>query len=460
MSGVSGVSAKSGVSEESGFMEQAGRLSEAADCPSLVPRHAAVQAPRFGVADLRLTAFRNYRQAHLRVRADRIVLVGPNGAGKTNLLEALSLLSPGRGLRGAALGEMLPGAHIGASDGVEALPVAMPAALPAWAVSAGIVVPQAWRSPPGSPSSAAAGNAAGTEMRLGVGLRRLPDGAERRETRIDGESGRPMAEFADLLPLLWLTPAMDRLFVEGAGGRRRFLDRLVYGFDPGHARRVAAFEQSMRERNRLLKAGRRDARWFAAVEARLAAQAVAVSAARRDGCARLGAALARADGPFPRALVALDGLLEDWLAEAPAVAVEDRYRDHLAAARPVDAEAGLTRAGPHRTDLVVRQAESGAPAAACSTGQQKALVIAIVLANARMVRDVRGWGPVLLLDEVVAHLDGTRRAALFAALAEPGMQTWMSGTDAALFAGLDDVQTVRVQEGIIADAGDGIVASE
>ena len=250
--------------------------------------------------------------------------------------------------------------------------------------------------------------------------------------------------------------AMARLFVEGASARRRFLDRLVYGFDPAHARRVAAFEQSMRERNRLLKAGRGDARWFAALEARMAEQAVAVAAARRDGIDRLGAALAEAEGPFPRALVALDGEVETWLDEAPAVAVEDRYRAHLARSRPVDGEAGLTRSGPHRTDLVVHQAESGAPAAGCSTGQQKALLIAIVLANARMVRQARGWGPVLLLDEIAAHLDRVRRAALFAVLAEPGMQTWMTGTDAALFEELaGDVQVLQVQDGQIAAAGTG-----
>lgn len=430
-------------------MKQAGHLETAAGSVESAPAVTRPAGRGFGVADLRLSAFRNYRQAHLRVRADRIVLVGPNGAGKTNLLEALSLLSPGRGLRGAALGEMLPGAHAGPPGGEDT----------AWAVSARIRIPGHAFAAGETGGHTPAGP--GSDLRLGVGLRRLPDGGERRETRIDGEAGRPMAEFAGLLPLLWLTPAMDRLFLDGAGARRRFLDRLVYGFDPGHARRVAAFEQTMRERNRLLKSGRVDARWFAAVEGRMAAQAVAVAAARLDGCARLGAALARASGPFPRALVALDGLVENWLAEAPALAVEDRYREHLAAARPVDAQAGLTRAGPHRSDLVVRQAETGAPAAACSTGQQKALVIAIVLANARMVRDVHGWGPVLLLDEVVAHLDGARRDALFAALSVPGMQTWMSGTDAALFDGLDgDVQTLRVQEGIIADAGDGIVASE
>ncbi len=414
----------------------------------------------FGVTDLRLTAFRNYARAHLRIRAGRIVLVGPNGAGKTNLLEAISLLAPGRGLRGAALGEILPGAHIAAArePGKQAGD-----ADAGWAVSARIAVPGAPDGTGGAdpPRQAGAAEMQPLEVQLGVGLRRLPDGAERRETRIDGAAGRPMAEFAGLLPMLWLTPAMDRLFVEGASARRRFLDRLVYGFDPAHARRVAAFEQSMRERNRLLKTGRGDARWFAAIEARMAEQAVAVAAARRDGCARLGLALAEAEGPFPQALVALDGLLEDWLEAAPAVAVEDRYRAHLAAARQQDGEAGLTRAGPHRTDLLVWQAEGGAPAARCSTGQQKALVIAIVLANARMVRQSRGWGPVLLLDEIAAHLDRPRRAALFAALAAPGMQTWMTGTDAGLFADLTGgVQIFEVREGHIAEAEPGPAATE
>ncbi|MFC3230866.1 DNA replication/repair protein RecF [Marinibaculum pumilum] len=408
------------------------------------PAPGSAGAHPLGIVDLRLTAFRNYAAAHLRVKAGRVVLVGPNGAGKTNLLEAVSLLSPGRGLRGAALGEILPGAHLPESAGDR------DGAPSGWAVSARVAMP-----PPPPPGGAAVA-APPLEAQLGIGLRRMPDGSERRETRIDGVAGRPMAEFADRLPMLWLTPAMDRLFVEGASARRRFLDRLVYGFDPAHARRVVAFEQSMRERNRLLKAGRGDARWFAALEARMAEQAVAVAAARRDGIDRLGLALAEAEGPFPRALVALDGEVESWLDEAPAVAVEDRYRAHLARSRPVDGEAGLTRSGPHRTDLLVHQAESGAPAAGCSTGQQKALLIAIVLANARMVRQARGWGPVLLLDEIAAHLDRVRRAALFAVLAEPGMQTWMTGTDAALFEELaGDVQVLQVQDGQIAAAGTG-----
>ena len=238
------------------------------------------------------------------------------------------------------------------------------------------------------------------------------------------------------MPLVWLTPQMDRLFLEGSGGRRRFLDRLVVGFDAGHAARHAAYEQAMRERARLLREGGADPGWLAALEEGMAADGVAIAAARRDLVARLDIACAAETGPFPRALLALEGEVDLWLGAMPALATEDQLRRRLEAMRRSDAESGVTASGPHRSDLLVRHAPSGMEAALCSTGEQKALLIAIVLAHARLKAQATGAPPALLLDEVAAHLDATRRGALYAALVALGAQAWLTGTEPALFAGL------------------------
>jgi DNA replication and repair protein RecF len=346
---------------------------------------------------LTVTRFRNYEHAELAPGPGPVVLTGPNGAGKTNLLEAVSLFSPGRGLRRARLGDLgrceTPGA-VPASD---------------WAVSARL--------------STAAG-----ERRVGTGLE-PGDEAARRVVRIDGESALGQQALAELLSVVWLTPQMDGLFREGAAGRRRFLDRLVYAFDPSHASRLSGYEQALRRRARLLRErGQRDPAWLAGLEEAMAGHGIAVAAARRQLVARLGAACAAGVGPFPRAGLDLDGMVERALQESAALDAEDAFRAALARSRDEDRESGGAAQGPHRADLLVRHLERGRPAEQCSTGEQKALLIAIVLAHARLIAADRGTPPVLLLDEVVAHLDDERRRSLYDELLVLEAQVWLTGT--------------------------------
>ena len=350
------------------------------------------------LCQLDLTEFRNYASLRLELTPHPVVLTGPNGAGKTNLLEAISYLAPGRGLRRAALSAV---ARTGGSG--------------RWAVAARLTTP-------------------GGPVRLGTGIDELP--GRRRAIHVDGAAARGQMALAEHINVVWLTPEMDRLFQDGASGRRRFLDRMVYGFDPEHAGRVAAFEQAVRGRARLLRDGVGDTAWLAAQEGVIADKGVAIAAARRDTVARLASAIAEDAvdaAPFPRAGLTLDGEVENWLADGPALAVEDRLRAALAASRRADAASGMTAHGPHRSDLRVRHLDKDQPADLCSTGEQKALLIAIVLAHARLQTLARGAPPVLLLDEVAAHLDADRRAALYGRLVQLGAQAWMTGTDAALF---------------------------
>ena len=375
----------------------------------------AVLPPRFGpvgVTRLALTDFRNYRSARLDLTPGPVVLTGPNGAGKTNLLEAVSVLSPGRGLRNARLGDL---DRRGDGDDAEGC----------WAVAATI------------------------ETRHGpvkIGTGRDPAGAslqpagstrgERRVVRIDGEPARSQAALGEVIGVIWLTPQMDRLFIEGPSARRRFLDRLVLGLDPAHAARASSYEQAMRERSRLLRDGPNDPTWLSAIEETMAAQGVAVAAARRDAVERLDEVCAAAEGPFPRARLSLNGMVEIWLDELPALAAEDRFRAALKDSRAADTASGGAAVGPHRSDLAVTHAERGLPAETMSTGEQKALLISIVLAHARLQRETRGASPLLLLDEVAAHLDAARRDALFSTLLSLESQVWLTGTDSALFAQL------------------------
>ena len=324
------------------------------------------------------------------------VLTGPNGAGKTNLLEALSFLVPGRGLREARL------ADVGLWD-----------ASGPWSVAARVA----------SPEGAA-------EIGTGMG-----DGGRRR-VRIDGQNWKSTSALAGAVNVQWLTPQMDRLFTGGAAERRRFLDRLVYGFDAAHAGRVSAYEHALRERSRLLRGeGRADPRWLDALEESMAEKGIAVAAARREVAARLNHLSASAGGPFPGAGIEVTGVVEEWLADIPALQAEDRFRAALGSSRPADADSGGAGAGagPHRSDLCVRHAGSGQPANQCSTGEQKALLIAIVLANVRMQADAGRPVPVLLMDEVAAHLDRERCQALFSEITGLGVQAWLTGTDPAIF---------------------------
>lgn len=354
------------------------------------------------VTRLVLTDFRNFARLRLTPGPAPVVLTGANGAGKTNLLEALSFLGPGRGLRRARLAEVTRRQAPAAAR---------------WAVSVRLALPQG-------------------ESDIGTGLDDAPGGAgERRALRIDGTNVRDQAALGERLGVCWLTPAMDRLLNDAPVGRRRFLDRMVAGLVPGHGRRLAAYERAIRERGRLL-AGGGDRRWLAALEETAAGHGVAVAAARREAVASLEAALAAAAGPFPRPGLALVGDTEGWLDEMAAVDAEHRLAEALRNARGRDAERGGSAHGPHRSDLAVTHLDRGVAAAECSTGEQKALLVAIVLAEARL-RAVRlGAAPLVLLDEVMAHLDGARRAALVEALLGLGAQAWLTGTDAGLFAAL------------------------
>ncbi|WP_270937782.1 DNA replication/repair protein RecF [Falsiroseomonas oryzae] len=360
--------------------------------------------PPLRLARLRLTDFRSYAAFDGRFAARIVAIAGENGVGKTNLLEAISLLGPGRGLRGARAAE------IGRRSGGEARPWA------AWG---------RFEGPHG-----ACDIATGTVGEDG------PDA--RRKWRLDGEPLKSGAELADRAAAVWLTPQMDRLFQEGASGRRRFLDRLVWALEPGHAREVAAHETAMSGRNRLLGEGRRDARWLAALEDAMARHAVAAAAARRALVIRLNALLeaGTATGAFPAARLALLDPIAAALDATPAVAVEDRVREDLAANRARDAAAGGAAVGAHRADLALIHLPKDLPAELCSTGEQKALLVSVVLAHATLIGAARGFAPLLLLDEVAAHLDQARREALYTALAGLPAQVFLTGTEADIFAPL------------------------
>ena len=355
---------------------------------------------------LTLTNFRSYRAAQIEVGAGPIVLVGPNGAGKTNLIEAISFLTPGRGLRRATFEDVA----FSEGDG-------------SWAVSADV--------------DGALGLAS-----LGTGIEppASEDAVISRKCRIDREPVASAAAFAEHLRVVWLVPAMDGLFTGAASERRRFLDRLALALDAEHMTRVNALERALRSRNRLLEDARPDPHWLEAIEHETAELAVAVTASRVETVGRLQATLAARKHPrsaFPAAEIALDGWMERLVPLSPAVAVEDRYRAVLRENRARDAAAHRTLDGPHLSDLAVTHADKQIAASDASTGEQKALLIGLVLAHAGLLADMSGLAPVLLLDEVVAHLDPARRTALYAELDALDAQAWMTGADAAVFAEIE-----------------------
>jgi len=383
------------------------------------------------VRQLRLTDFRNYRQLRLDCGSAPVVLMGANGAGKTNLLEALSFLAPGRGLRRARLDEVtrrqIGRGQLGRGQGREE-PQAE-----AWAVAATLDTPEG-------------------RLAIGTGLEpaRGEGGLPRRVVRIDGRPAASQTALGLHVAAVWLTPQLDRLFLDGASERRRFLDRLVTALHPQHAGDVAAYENALRQRARLLGEGNRDPHWFTALEDTMARHGVALAAARADTVQRLDAAARLGVGPFPRAALAMIGEIDGWIAAMAALDAEDRLRAALAASRLRDAESGTTCCGPHRSDFAVRHLDLDLPAAEGSTGQQKALLVSIALAHARLVALSRGRPPLLLLDEIAAHLDAERRAALFDEVVALGAQSWMTGTDAGLFAPLAGrAQILRVADGTI-----------
>jgi DNA replication and repair protein RecF len=373
------------------------------------------------ISRLALTDFRNYAGVAIDLGPGLVVFTGDNGAGKTNLLEAISFLTPGRGLRRAAYDAV---AREGGADG--------------------FVVHARVEGPFGACEI-------GTGTGAGVGLE------AGRRVRINGANARSAEEMLEWLRVTWLTPAMDALFTGPAADRRRFLDRLVLAFDPHHGQRVIDYEKAMRGRNRLLAEDARDAGWFEAIESQMAESGTAIAAARVEAVRLLAAMIEKqADGgPFPQATLALTGTIEDRLAQGAALDAEEAYRALLADGRWRDRAAGRTLEGPHRSDLLVRHRPKDMPAELCSTGEQKALLIGIVLSHARLCGEVSGQVPVLLLDEIAAHLDASRRAALFAILEELDCQAFMTGTDPVLFAALSGTaQFFSVAEGKV-EAAEG-----
>ncbi len=357
-------------------------------------------APVF-ITRLKLDNFRNYANLSTEFDQRHVVLTGNNGAGKTNLLEAVSFLSPGRGLRRANYGSVA----MSGSDG-------------AWSIFAEL-------------------EGALGPVSIGTGLQRTTLGVEsQRKLRIDGMQSSSSEELLDHLRMMWLVPAMDGLFTGPAVDRRRYLDRLVLAIDPAHARRVSNFEKSMRARNKLLVEEMPDGSWLDAVENQMAENGVAIASARVEVISLLASLIVKtndASSPFPDALIHLDGFLESMISDTPASDLELEYGNILRDARRLDAAARRTLQGPHRTDMKVHHQPKSMEAALCSTGEQKSLLIGMTLAHARLTGELHGFAPILLLDEIAAHLDSKRRSALFDMIDDLGCQAWMSGTDDELF---------------------------
>lgn len=377
------------------------------------------------VSSLTISNFRSY--SHARLDADISsplkILTGPNGAGKTNLLEAISFLSPGRGMRRASLGDI--------NRKTSKAP---------WAVAASVCL-------------------SGEAVKIGTGLDPNTFGQSetisKRVVKQDGEILKNSNQLGDLWSILWLTPQMDRLFIEGPSSRRRFLDRLVLGLYPDHSRETSAYERTMRERNKLIseQGNRADGAWLSALEARMAEHGVAVAIRRLDFAGQLAGQLElQKNSPFPAATLAIDGWVEGLLADgSSAVDVEDAFKERLKASRSQEIAIGRSASvGVHKTDLIVTHQAKNMPAELCSTGEQKALLIALIIANARLQSMLRGQAPIMLLDEVAAHLDTDRRLGLFEILANLGSQCWLTGTDRNIFDGIEkQTEFYSIQDGKI-----------
>lgn len=371
---------------------------------------ATPEAPRLWIERLSLTDFRNYRSLSLDLSPGAIVLAGANGSGKTNILEAVSLLAPGQGLRQAAFSDL---ARADGGGG--------------WSIFAHV-------------------NTALGAVDIGTGL--APDAFRTTErtgrlVRIEGEARSGSGALADYVEMVWVTPATDGLFTGPASERRRFLDRLIACFDRGHRTRSGQFERAMASRNRLLADGVTENARLEGLELVMAETGVAIAAARAEATAALASVTAQRRArdpasPFPWSEVALAGTIDTDLAQMPAVDVEDAYMRVLRDTRERDRAAGRTLDGPHRSDLNVTHGPKAMPAKLCSTGEQKALLLGLVLAHAELVKDRQdGMAPALLLDEVTAHLDEARREALFAELLHLECQAWMTGTDRQAFSALE-----------------------
>jgi DNA replication and repair protein RecF len=373
------------------------------------------------VKSLQLHAFRNYRDVLLNdMGSGFVVLTGANGVGKTNILEAVSLLGPGRGLRGAKMVDLR---NRQMPDGVN------------WSIASVVDTPVG-------------------EVKIGTGSR-----DDRRIARVNGVDLKAQADLSEYLSTVWLTPQMDGLFLDAASERRRFFDRLVFAFDPAHAGRVTRYESVMSQRSRLLKGQKEDGvaadpQWLSSLEATMAETGVAIAAARVQTLQSLSAhvgSILKNTG-FPVSSMVLAGGIEESLQSSPALQVEDKMRERLSSSRSYDAEQGGASVGPHRTDLQITYTDRNMPAAQCSTGEQKALLTGIVLAHAVRTSEIRDAAPILLLDEIAAHLDAARRASLFDILRSLKAQVFITGTDASVFAGLADARQMNIAGDMIREA--------
>ncbi|MGI9366959.1 MAG: DNA replication/repair protein RecF [Rhizobiaceae bacterium] len=391
------------------------------------------QASSVWIERLKLNHFRNYASLKLELDQRHVVLTGENGAGKTNLLEAVSFLSPGRGLRRSPYDRVAQKLTIQSStprDPQEGT----------WAVHATL---QGAEGP----------------VEIGTGLQAGSAGIDpQRKVFINSAQSKTSDALLEHARILWLTPAMDGLFTGPAGDRRRFLDRLVLAIDPSHGRRVANYEKSMRSRNKLLEDYNADPKWLESIEAQMAETGVAVAFARGELVSLLQSIIAQGPaGPqaiFPNAEISLDGLLESLMRDGAAADLEDSFRAELARNRQRDRAAGRTLQGPHRSNLIVRHGPKNMDAHLCSTGEQKALLTGLVLAHAKLVSDVSAMAPIVLLDEIAAHLDELRRAALFDLIDGIGCQAWMTGTDQPMFDELGErAQFFKVASGTLNKAG-------
>ena len=371
------------------------------------------------IKQLKLHNFRCYESATLNDLSNRlIVLHGKNGVGKTNILEAVSLLSPGRGLRSARV-----------------MDIQNTAISEAWAVASIL-------------------NASYGEVRLGTGLdTKSKKGREKRTVRINGQPLKSQAKLGEHLSCIWLTPQMDRLFMDSGRERRKFLDRMVFTFDSGHSGRVIRYENALSQRSKLLRDGQNDDSWLSALEQQMAETGIAIAAARLDFCQRLQAANnSEIDKYFPKAKIFIKGNIEELLWSMPAIEVEDRFKQELKNSRERDAITGGSIIGPHKSELSVIYETKNMRADQCSTGEQKALLIGIILAHSRLIKAERGVPPIVLLDEVAAHLDENRRNALYEILHDLGAQCWLTGTDKTLFSDIEesaqflDVGQIKHQE--------------